>query len=66
MMAKAGRYHGIRAALLLLLVAMLAAVGLRVHARTLVRGLLDADIAEVPRYISDVEATRIWSLGHLA
>ena len=65
MMAKAGTYHGVRAAFLLLLVALLATVGLWVHARTLVRGLLDADIAGVPGYIADVEATRFWSRGHL-
>jgi formylglycine-generating enzyme required for sulfatase activity len=71
MMRQAGRYYAVRGtALALLLVAGLV-VGLGIrgrvieqsnadHAAVLVKGLLDADIAQVPGIVTEIESYRRW------
>jgi serine/threonine protein kinase len=72
MMRRAGRYHLLRGAALALLLVALAVAGLVVrdrvvehgrasHAAALVRGLLDAETAQVPEIIAELEAYRPWA-----
>jgi formylglycine-generating enzyme required for sulfatase activity len=72
MMRKAARYHGVRAAVLALLLGAGLIVGLGIrgqvieqgradHAAALVHRLLDADIAQVPDVIKQMKGYRRWS-----
>jgi serine/threonine protein kinase/formylglycine-generating enzyme required for sulfatase activity len=72
MMAKAGRFHAVRALGLAMLVAVVTLAGLFVrseftqqkkatHAAGLVQRLLDADTAQVPGVIDEMEGYRQWA-----
>ncbi|MFI5457553.1 MAG: protein kinase [Isosphaerales bacterium] len=71
MMNKAGRVHGVRGFLVLLLLAAVAFTGMAVNNRVnedrqatlaagLVRGILNADTARVPEFISRMRGYRRW------
>jgi formylglycine-generating enzyme required for sulfatase activity/tetratricopeptide (TPR) repeat protein len=72
MMRKAARYHGVRSVTLAILLAVLTGSGLvarnhfqeqnrATHAAGLVQRLLDANIAQVPGIIAEIEAYREWT-----
>jgi serine/threonine protein kinase/formylglycine-generating enzyme required for sulfatase activity len=72
MMRQAARFHGLRAAVLALLLAAGLIVGLSVrgqvieqgkaeYAASLVKRLLDADIGQVPGIVKEVEGYRPWA-----
>jgi serine/threonine protein kinase/formylglycine-generating enzyme required for sulfatase activity len=72
MMRAATRYHALRGAVLIVLLAAAALVGLGIrdrvveannaaHAADLVRRLLDADIAQVPGTVAELEGYRTWA-----
>jgi serine/threonine protein kinase/formylglycine-generating enzyme required for sulfatase activity len=72
MMRSAARYYGLRGAALAVLLAAAALVGLTIrdrvveanqaaHARGLVRRLLDADIAQVPAVVAELQGYRAWA-----
>jgi formylglycine-generating enzyme required for sulfatase activity/tetratricopeptide (TPR) repeat protein len=72
MMRKAARFHAVRGVMLAAVLAALTLTGLAVqsqvvekanasHAAGLVRGLLDADTAEVPGIVAELEGYRAWA-----
>ncbi|HEV3258389.1 MAG TPA: SUMF1/EgtB/PvdO family nonheme iron enzyme [Gemmataceae bacterium] len=72
MMGKAARYHAVRGLALAVLLAAVTLAGLGIrrqvvernkatHAAGLVRGLLDADLAQVPGIIEEIEDYRLWA-----
>jgi hypothetical protein len=72
MMKRAGRVHGLRGFLVLFLLAAVTVTGLAVgnrviedrqatHAAGLVRGLLNADIGQVPEFIAALRDYRQWA-----
>ena len=72
MMKKAGRYHALRGLAAALVLVALTATGLTIrsqviehgnanHAASLVQRLLDANIAQVPGVIADMEGYRSWT-----
>jgi formylglycine-generating enzyme required for sulfatase activity len=72
MMQRAARYHALRVAAVSLLVLLLTYIGLNAHhqgteqqnstqASALVRRLLDAETAQVPGIIADIEKYRRWA-----
>jgi formylglycine-generating enzyme required for sulfatase activity len=72
MMRKAGRYHTVRGLALAVLVAAITLAGLFIndhvveknketHAAGLVRGLLDAETAQVPDIVKELDSYRRWT-----
>jgi serine/threonine protein kinase/formylglycine-generating enzyme required for sulfatase activity len=66
MMRKAGRFHALRGVVLAAVLAALTLTGLAVqsnarHAAGLVRGLRDADTAQVPGLVAELEGYRAWA-----
>ena len=72
MMRQAGRYHALRGAALAVMLVLLGAAGLLIrgrvvaenratHAADLVQRLLDADTAQVPAIVAELDGQRSWA-----
>ncbi len=65
MMRRAGRYHGVRGAAVLVLLLLLGWGGLEVYGRVKVEHIVTAETADVPRLVGQLPAYRRWADARL-